>query len=68
VPKTVHGLSSRELEVLRLLAAGRSNGEIAGELFVSPRTVSTHVTHLYGKLGVSSRAEAIALALRLGLG
>ena len=56
------GLSAREHEVLRLLVAGRSNAEIAAALFISPRTATTHVSHLYTKLGVGSRAEAIALA------
>ena len=59
-------LSTREREVWRLLAAGRSNAEIAAALFISPRTATTHVTHLYAKLGVASRAQAIAVAHRLG--
>ena len=53
--------------MLRLVAAGRSNPEIAAALFISPRTATTHVSRLYAKLGVASRAEAIALALRHGL-
>jgi predicted ATPase/DNA-binding CsgD family transcriptional regulator len=57
-----YGLSAREVEILQLLAAGRSNTEIAEELFISRRTVTTHVSHLYAKLGVASRAEAIAHA------
>jgi predicted ATPase/DNA-binding CsgD family transcriptional regulator len=61
------GLSAREGEVLRLLAAGRSNTEIAAALFISRRTVTTHVSHIYAKLGVVSRAEAIALAHQLAL-
>jgi predicted ATPase/DNA-binding CsgD family transcriptional regulator len=61
------GLSAREIEVLRLLAAGRSNQEIADELFISRRTATTHVTHIFEKLGVGSRAEATALAVRHGL-
>ena len=66
-PKTIHGLSLRELEILRLLVAGRSNTEIAERLFISPRTVTTHVSHIFAKLGVASRAEAIAFAHRHGL-
>jgi non-specific serine/threonine protein kinase len=66
-PKTIHGLSLRELEVLRLLAAGRTNAEIAEQLFISPRTVTTHVSHIFAKLGVATRAEAIAFAHRHGL-
>jgi non-specific serine/threonine protein kinase len=62
-----HGLTVRELEVLRLLAAGRSNREIATALFVSPRTAGTHVTNILGKLGVASRTEAGAWAVRNGL-
>jgi len=57
-----YGLSAREVEILQLLAAGRSNTEIAEALFISRRTVTTHVSHLYAKLGVASRAEAIAHA------
>jgi DNA-binding NarL/FixJ family response regulator len=56
------GLSPREVEVLRLLAAGLSNREIADELFLSARTVERHLTHLYTKLGVRGRAEAIIFA------
>ena len=58
------GLSSRELEVLRLMVAGHSNAEIAQQLFISRRTATTHITHLYTKLDVTSRAQAIAAAHR----
>ena len=60
-------LTGRELEVLRLIAAGRSNQRIARELFVSLDTVKKHVTHLLGKLGAANRTEAAARALQLGL-
>ena len=61
------GLTARELEVLRLVAAGRSNREIAGELFISIKTASVHVSNILGKLGVTSRGEAAAAAHRLRL-
>ncbi|MFI6322615.1 AAA family ATPase [Nonomuraea sp. NPDC050556] len=61
------GLTARELEVLRLLTAGRSNREIAGELFISVKTVSVHVSNILAKLGVGSRGEAAATAHRAGL-
>ena len=56
------GLTDRELEVLRLVAAGRSNREIAAELFISPKTASVHVSNILGKLNVASRGEAAAKA------
>ena len=61
------GISSREYDVLMLLAAGHSNKEIADKLFVSPNTVKTHLANLYGKLDVSRRTQAVqkAKALRL---
>ncbi|MEV4890794.1 AAA family ATPase [Nonomuraea sp. NPDC055795] len=61
------GLTARELEVLRLLTDGKSNREIGGELFISVKTVSVHVSNILGKLGVSSRGEAAATAHRTGL-
>jgi predicted ATPase/DNA-binding CsgD family transcriptional regulator len=61
---TPFGLTPRELEILRLLVDGRSTPQIAEALFVSPRTVQTHLTNLYGKLGVGGRAEAVAIAVR----
>jgi DNA-binding NarL/FixJ family response regulator len=61
------GLTRREAEVLRLLAEGRSDREIAEELYISPKTVGTHVSNLLGKLGVPSRAAAVAHAHRHGL-
>jgi DNA-binding NarL/FixJ family response regulator len=61
------GLTERELEVLRLVAAGRSNREIAGELFISPKTASVHVSNILGKLGASTRTEAAAKAHTLRL-
>ena len=65
--RPITNLSERELEVLRLVAIGRSNGQIAEELFITRKTASTHVTHILDKLGVSSRLEAAMLASRLGL-
>jgi DNA-binding CsgD family transcriptional regulator len=62
-----HGLSAREIEVLRLVAAGRSNGEIADRLFITRKTAGVHVTHILDKLGVSNRVEAAMAAARLGL-
>jgi DNA-binding NarL/FixJ family response regulator len=67
VPRTLAGLTRRELEVLRLLVDGRSNRQIAEELFISAKTASMHVTNLLAKLGVHSRLEAAAAARRLGL-
>ncbi len=52
-------LSPRELELLQLLARGRSNKEIAGDLFISQSTVKTHLIHIYDKLGVDNRTAAI---------
>jgi DNA-binding NarL/FixJ family response regulator len=63
----VRGLTAREMEVLRLLAAGQSNREIADALFISPRTVKAHVTVIMAKLGVGSRTGAVAYAHRHGL-
>lgn len=61
------GLSKRELEVLRLIAAGRSNREIADELFLSVRTVERHVSNLYTKLGMRGRAAVTTFALQHNL-
>jgi DNA-binding CsgD family transcriptional regulator len=61
-------LTPRELEVLRLVAAGRSNGQIAEALFISRKTASVHVSNILAKLGVHTRTEAAAAAHRLGLG
>jgi len=62
-----HGLSRRELEVLRLVAAGKSNRQIAAELVISEHTVARHVQNIYAKLGLSSRAAATAYAFERGL-
>ena len=61
------GLTERELEVLRLVVAGRSNREIAAELFISPKTASVHVSNILGKLGTATRGEAAARAHALRL-
>ncbi|MGW5690331.1 helix-turn-helix domain-containing protein, partial [Streptomyces asiaticus] len=61
------GLTPRERDVLRLVADGRSNRQIAEELFISPKTASVHVSNILAKLGVSGRAEAAAVAHRLRL-
>lgn len=62
-----YGLSAREIEVLRLLAAGRTNRQIGRELFISDSTAGVHVSHILAKLGVSGRVEAATIAARLGL-
>ncbi|MFJ4906262.1 BREX system ATP-binding domain-containing protein [Streptomyces sp. NPDC093249] len=61
------GLTPREQDVLRLVAAGRTNRQIAGELFISPKTASVHVSNILAKFGVAGRGEAAALAHRLHL-
>jgi LuxR family maltose regulon positive regulatory protein len=60
-------LSERELEVLALLAAGKSNRQIASELFVALSTVKTHIKNIYGKLDVRSRMQAVSRAREIGL-
>lgn len=60
-------VTPRELSTLRLMADGRSNKEIAGELGISERTVKSHLGHLFEKLGVTSRTEAVKIATRRGL-
>jgi ATP/maltotriose-dependent transcriptional regulator MalT len=60
-------LSSRELEVLRLVATGRSNREIAAQLFISEHTVARHLSNIFSKLGVASRTAASAFAFERGL-
>ena len=66
-PAAALGLTAREAEVIRLLAIGRSNQEIADELFLSRKTASVHVSNILGKLGVSNRVQAAAVAQRVGL-
>ncbi|TMF30325.1 MAG: helix-turn-helix transcriptional regulator [Chloroflexi bacterium] len=65
--KPAGGLSAREVEVVRLIAAGKSNRSIATELFISEKTVARHVSNIFTKLGVSTRAAATAYAYEHGL-
>ena len=67
MPGIVDPLTSRELEVLTMLAAGRSNQAIAGELVVTLDTVKKHVSHILDKLGAANRTEAVARARQLSL-
>jgi len=67
LPADLASLSEREVEVLRLVAAGHSDDEIAGRLFLSPHTVHRHVANIRTKLGLTSRAAAAAAAARGGL-
>ena len=67
VPGMVDPLTSRELEILRMLAVGQPNQAIARELVVTLDTVKKHVGHVLGKLGAANRTEAVARARELGL-
>ncbi|MDZ7801804.1 MAG: LuxR C-terminal-related transcriptional regulator [Trueperaceae bacterium] len=62
-----HGLTARELEVLRLVAAGHSNKRIAGQLDLSVRTIERHLANVFAKLDVGSRSEATAYSFEHGL-
>jgi DNA-binding NarL/FixJ family response regulator len=66
-PKRSSALSARERQVLRLVARGRSNKQIAGELAITERTVKFHMTSIFNKLGADNRAQAIAIAAERGL-
>jgi LuxR family transcriptional regulator, maltose regulon positive regulatory protein len=66
-PGLAEALTARELEVLALLAAGKSNQEIAEELVVTLETVKKHVSHIFDKLGAANRTQAVAHARQLGL-
>jgi DNA-binding NarL/FixJ family response regulator len=66
-PESPGGLTAREVEVLALLARGLANKEIARRLGITPKTVSSHLEHVYTKLGVGSRAAATLYATRHGL-
>ncbi len=67
VPEALADLTSRELEVLELIARGRSNADIGAELFVSEATVKTHVNRILGKLQLRGRVQAVVLAYETGL-
>jgi len=67
VPGLIEALTVREVEVLRLLATGRQNQQIARELVVAPSTVKKHITHIFEKLGATNRTEATDRARQLGL-
>ena len=60
-------MTAREREVLGLVARGRTNRQIADELFITENTAGVHVSNILGKLGVATRTEAAAVAVRLGL-
>ena len=67
LPSLPAGLTERELDVLRLLAAGHTKPQIAADLVISPSTVHTHTVHIYAKCGVSTRAGLAMFAMRHGL-
>jgi DNA-binding CsgD family transcriptional regulator len=66
-PADRYGLTARELDVVALVAEGRTNRQIADALFISAKTASVHVSNILAKLGVTNRGEAAAAARRLGL-
>jgi DNA-binding NarL/FixJ family response regulator len=60
-------LTTREVEILRLVAAGKENAQIAGELYISPKTVKNHVAHILEKLAIENRVQAAVFAVRTGI-
>ena len=66
-PAYPDGLTQREVEVLRLVAAGKSNPEIGEDLYISPRTVTTHVSNILNKINAANRVEAATYATQHGL-
>jgi len=67
VPDDLAGLTSREIDILRFVAHGHSNSEIAGELFLSESTVKTHLAHILAKLALRDRVQAVVMAFKSGL-
>jgi DNA-binding CsgD family transcriptional regulator len=66
-PTYPDGLTEREVEVLRHIVLGLTNQKIGDKLFISPKTVQTHIRNIYEKIGAANRAEASAYAIRKGL-
>jgi DNA-binding NarL/FixJ family response regulator len=66
-PKELEDLTTREMEVFRLIARGLSNVEIGEQLFISDTTVKTHVTHVFQKLNLRDRVQAVVLAYQAGI-
>jgi len=67
VASAANALTAREIEVLQALANGASTSQVARQLFISHKTVKNHLAHIYAKLGASSRTQAVATAVRLGI-
>jgi DNA-binding NarL/FixJ family response regulator len=65
--RNVTPLSNRELTVLRLMAEGKRNREIASDLSISERTVGNHITNIYNKLGIYDRSQAVVYAIKKGI-